>query len=197
MSQTARRIALATTLVLLTGLVSSVAHARSFRRDTAAGALVRTDGAQALVAAAQYVDDEGSLDFSLLGLLSDPRADFVLLAPSNRAFEALLGQPEGSFDGASIDALRDALPDLVDVTTVQETLLRHVILVRKASVFRFSELDLVEEQSFTAADTFTPLTFGIGGSGVTVNFESTIIRANVQTRNAVIHFIDTVIGPAS
>jgi uncharacterized surface protein with fasciclin (FAS1) repeats len=187
-------------LALALYAVPSVASADygfgSGKRETVLDVLQRTDGAQAVVAAVLVVDEAKVLPFNLAELLDDRRAEVVLFAPSNAAFENLLGLDPGSLDGLSIEEVKDALPGLlpsgVGAAEVAAILLKHAALPSRANLFTASEEALLREGSVTVADE-SVLPVGIGGSGVQINYETTIIRADVSTRNGVVHFIDTVI----
>lgn len=158
--------------------------------------LVATDGAQAVVAAVLVVDAAGVLHFSLAEILGDPKAEVVLLAPSNAAFEKLLGLELGFLDGLSIDEVKEALPTVlppgVDAGAVAQILLKHVSLPKKANLRTASENALLHKGSITVADE-SVFPVGVGASGVQVNYETTIIKANIRARNGVVHFIDSVI----
>jgi uncharacterized surface protein with fasciclin (FAS1) repeats len=158
--------------------------------------LVATDGAQAVVAAVLVVDEAGALPFSLAEILGNRKAEVVLLAPSNAAFENLLGLAPGTLNGLTIAEVKDALPGLlpsgVDAEAVAQILLKHVALPKKANLWTASEDALLKKGSITVADE-SEFPVGIGASGVQVNYETTIIKANIRARNGVVHFIDTVI----
>jgi uncharacterized surface protein with fasciclin (FAS1) repeats len=166
------------------------------KSETVLDVLQGTDGAQAVVAAVLVVDEAKVLPSSLAELLDDRRAEVVLFAPSNAAFEDLLGLDPGSLDGLSVEEVKDALPGLlpsgVDVADVAGILLKHVALPRRANLFTASEKALLREGSVTAADE-SVFPVGIGASGVQINYETIIIRADLSVRNGVVHFIDTVI----
>lgn len=166
------------------------------KRETVLDVLQRTDGAQAVVAAVLVVDEAEVLPFSLAELLDDRRAEVVLFAPSNAAFEDLLGLDPGSLDGLSIEEVKDALPGLlpsgVGAAEVAAILLKHAALPSRANLFTASEKALLREGSVTVADE-SVFPVGIGASGVQINYETTIIRADLSARNGVVHFIDTVI----
>lgn len=158
--------------------------------------LVQTDGAQAVVAAVLVVDEAGVLSFSLAEILGDRRAEVVLFAPGNAAFEKLLGLDPGTLNGLSIDEVKEALPGLlppgVDVDAVADILLKHVALPKRANLWTASENVLLKKGSIVVADE-SEFPVGIGASGVQINYETTIIKPNIKARNGVIHYIDTVI----
>ena len=153
--------------------------------------LLEVNGAEALIGAVLYVDEAGVLDFNLVDFLGDRDNRFVLFAPSNPAFERLLGFEPGALAGLSAEAIKDALGGLVPAADVGNILLKHVVPTETSRRPRGSEAALLAVGSALAADG-SELTVGIGNTGVTVN-ASTIIKSDVRTRNAVIHFIDTVL----
>ena len=158
--------------------------------------LVQTDGAQAVVAAVLVVDEAGVLHFSLAEILGDKNAEVVLFAPSNAAFEQLLGLDPGTLNGLTIEQVKDALPGLlppgVGAGEVASILLKHVALPKRATLWTASDLALLEKGTVQVADE-SEFPVSVTASGVGVNYETTIIRANINARNGVIHFIDTVI----
>ncbi len=160
---------------------------RSWGAPNTVEVLAGTNGAEALVGAVLYVEDANVLDFSLVRFLSRER--YVLFAPSNPAFEALLGLDPGSLAGLSAGDIAGALGGLVPADAVAAILLKHVVPTRQP--WRGSETALLRAGSAHAADG-SELSVGIGAAGVTVN-DSTIVKANVRSRNSLIHFIDTVI----
>jgi uncharacterized surface protein with fasciclin (FAS1) repeats len=183
-------------LALALCAVPSVASAKFGRSETVLDVLQRTDGAQAVVAAVLVVDEAKVLPFSLAELLDDRRAEVVLFAPSNAAFEDLLGLVPGTLDGLSIEEVQSALPGLlpggVGAAEVAAILLKHAALPRQANLFTASETALLRKGSVSVADE-SVFPVGIGATGVQINYETTIIRANLSARNGVVHFIDTVI----
>jgi uncharacterized surface protein with fasciclin (FAS1) repeats len=158
--------------------------------------LVQTDGAQAVVAAVLVVDEAGALPFSLGDLLGNRKAEVVLLAPGNAAFEKLLGLDPGTLNGLTIAEVKDALPGLlppgVGVDAVAAILLKHAALPKRANLWTASENALLKKGSITVADE-SVFPVGIGASGVQINYETTIIKPNINASNGVIHYIDTVI----
>jgi uncharacterized surface protein with fasciclin (FAS1) repeats len=71
-------------------------------------------------------------------------------------------------------------------------LLKHVSLPHRANLRTASDNALLANGSVEVADT-SVFPVGVGASGVQVNYETTIIKANIVSRNGVTHFIDTVI----
>ena len=158
--------------------------------------LVQTDGAQAVVAAVLVVDEAGVLHFSLAEILGDKNAEVVLFAPSNAAFEQLLGLDPGTLNGLTIEQVKEALPGLlppgVGAGEVASILLKHVALPKRATLWTASDLALLKKGTVQVADE-SEFPVSVTASGVGVNYETTIIRANINAGNGVIHFIDTVI----
>ena len=164
--------------------------------NTVLDKLVQTDGAQALVAAVLVVDEAGVLHFSLAEILGDKNAEVVLFAPGNAAFEQLLGLDPGTLNGLTIEQVKEALPGLlppgVGAGEVASILLKHVALPKRATLWTASDLALLKKGTVQVADeSIFPVS--VTAAGVGVNYETTIIRANINARNGVIHFIDTVI----
>ena len=184
---------LVTTPVIASGYGYGFGYKKS---NTILDKLVQTDGAQAVVAAVLVVDEAGALHFSLAEILGDKDAEVVLFAPSNAAFEKLLGLDPGTLNGLSIEQVKEALPGLlppgVDAGVVANILLKHVALPRKSTLRTASDLALLAKGTVEVADE-SVLPVSVSASGVGVNYETTIIRANITARNGVVHFIDTVI----
>lgn len=158
--------------------------------------LTQTDGAQAVVAAALVVDEAGVLDFSLAKLLGNKKSEVILLAPSNAAFEDLLGLEPGALDGLKIEEIKDALPGLlpsgIGPQEVAAILLKHAALPRRADKRTASAEALLRNGVIEVADG-SEYPVSIGGAGIAINYETTIIKADSFARNGVVHFIDTVI----
>jgi uncharacterized surface protein with fasciclin (FAS1) repeats len=186
--------ALVLMLLSTTALASNYSGQRGV--PTILDKLVATDGAQALVAAVLVVDSAGALPFSLAELLGDKREEVVLLAPTNTAFENLLGLEAGTLDGLTIDEIEGGLPALlppgVGVEEVAAILLKHAALPRKANRFTASERALLAKGEIEVADE-SVFPVSVGNAGVRINYETSIIEPNLFVRNGVIHFIDTVI----
>ena len=184
-------------LVLLIALSSTSALADDKRVPTILDRLLDTDGAQAVVAAVLVVDDAKALPFGLADLLDDKRAEVILFAPGNAAFEKLLGLEEGTLNGLTANEIAAALPGIigplgVTVDDVAAILLKHAALPRKANRWTASEDALLARGSVEVADG-SEFPVGIGSAGVSINYETQIIKANLFARNGVIHFIDSVI----
>jgi uncharacterized surface protein with fasciclin (FAS1) repeats len=184
-------------VAVMVGAISSAAFAgKGTSYKTVLDILTKTDGAQAVVAAALVVDEAGVLDFSLAELLADKKSEIVLLAPSNSAFEDLLGLEPGTLDGLTIAQVKDALPGLlpagVGPQEVAAILLKHVALPRRADKKTASATKLLRNGFIEVADG-SEYPVGIGGAGITINYETTIIQPDAFAKNGVVHFIDTVI----
>ena len=181
-------------LALVIIAVAPVVLAESNR--TILDTLKNTNGAEALVAAVLVVDEAGVLDFSLAELLGDRNADVALFAPSNAAFEKLLGLEPGFLNGLSVAEIKDALPDLlprgVGADEVAAILLKHASLPEEANLETSSENELLRRGHVVVADE-SNFPVGVGRSGVEVNYETTIIKPDIEAVNGVIHYIDMVI----
>lgn len=176
----------AAVLALTLGFGGAAALAdHNHKRNTVVSKLLATDGAQALVAAVLVAAPE------LVDVLNDKQERFTVFAPSNAAFEKLLGLKAGFLNGLSVEdivsALPGALPPGVDAGAVAAILAKHVIIGKKRSVNR-----LLKKGVAKVADG-SELPVSIGASGVSVNYETTIIKGDVWAGNGFIHFIDTVI----
>ena len=191
-------------LALTLGFSSSVAIADHDKRksgNTIVDKLIATDGAQALVAAVLVADEfNTTLDFKIAEVLSDDDSKFTLFAPSNAAFEDLLNAlfpdsvPSGATNGLEIGDIQAILIDLAVSTgdpgafadTVVGVLLKHVASRKKSveKLLKKGEVEVTDGSSFPVS---------IGASGVSINYETTIIKGNVWAGNGIIHFIDTVI----
>ena len=101
---------------------------------------------------------------------------FTLFAPTNAAFDAL---PAGVLDAV-----------LADVDLLTDVLLYHVASGTTLST------DLSDAQSITTLLTGATLTVSISGSTVEIN-EATVVQADLDASNGVIHVIDGVLVPAS
>jgi uncharacterized surface protein with fasciclin (FAS1) repeats len=184
--------------ILLTPMAVMAGHDdnNNNKKPTVVEILSEVDGAQAVVAAVLVVDESGVLTFSLAELLGDKNAELVVLAPSNAAFEALLGLEAGTLDGLSVMDVKDALPGLlppgVGPSEVAAILLKHVAQPPVAKLRTASENVLLGQGSIEVADG-SVFAVSVGASGVQVNYETTIIKSNIRARNGIIHFIDTVI----
>jgi hypothetical protein len=156
--------------------------------------LVRTDGAQALVATVLVVDE--ALGSGIADLLNDPRANWVLFAPGNGAFEDLLLLEEGDLDGLSIAAIAQALPGIlgklgVTPEQVRDILVKH-LAANPGDRRRGSEDGLLRRGEITVVD-MSVFPISVGRSSVAVNYESEFTKPDVFAVNGVIHFVDTVI----
>ncbi|MBW2541866.1 MAG: fasciclin domain-containing protein [Deltaproteobacteria bacterium] len=181
---------------LLAAPASTFAQPSNNSTGTVLDVLTATDGAQAVVAAVLVVDQAGVLDFSLAELLGDRKSQVILLAPSNSAFENLLGLDPGALDGLSVEQVVDALPGLlpegVGAEEVAAILLKHASLPQRANNRTASESALLANGFIEVADG-SELPVSIGGAGVKVNYEATIVAPDFRARNGFVHFIDAVI----
>ena len=194
MSRTLRSLSGA--LLALALLALPVGATADLKKATVLDVLAGTDGAQALVAAVLVVDGAEVLPFSIAELLGDRKEDLVVLAPTNEAFEALLGLDPGAQDCLTIAeiqaALPGALPGGVTAADVAAILLKHVVLLDKARFNTASTGALLLAGSIEVADEST-LSVTATTSGVNVNDEADVVIPNIPARNGFIHFIDAVI----
>ncbi|GAB5489812.1 MAG: hypothetical protein Phog2KO_00270 [Phototrophicaceae bacterium] len=109
--------------------------------------------------------------------LSDEDAEFTVFAPTDAAFEALLSDNE-----LDIEAL------LEDIDGLRDILLYHVVdgIAESGDLEDGQKLETLQEIS---------ITIGIDGETVTLNDIATIVTADVQTSNGIIHVIDAVLLP--
>ena len=175
---------------------SALAYQGDKYKGTILDVLTETDGAQAVVAAVLVVDEAGVLDFSLAELLGDKKSEVILLVPSNSAFENLLGLDPGFLDGLTIEQIKDALPGLlptgVGADEVAAILLKHAALPERANKRTASESALLKSGSIEVADG-SEFPVSIGEAGTRINYETTIVKPDLQAKNGFVHFIDTVI----
>lgn len=102
---------------------------------------------------------------------------FTVFAPTDAAFEALLASADG------IDALED----------ISEESLVQILQYHVASVEALST-DLTDGQSVPTLLSGESVTIGVSGSTVTVN-DATVVVADIEATNGVIHAIDQVLVP--
>ena len=160
--------------------------------------LLRTDGAQALVAAVEVADEAGCLG-ALPVALADPKANpRVVFAPSNNAFEKFLRLNTNALAGPGadrIDEIKAQLPALLSSLEVTEAdlcelLSNHVAeLDRKAK--KSSAADLLARGSITVSNGKT-FPISVGSGGVVINYE-TSIKKEILTRNGSVLFVEDVI----
>ena len=175
----------------------------NYRHPTIFETLLKTDGAQALVATVLLIDESGALGkLSLARLLDNRRAELIFFAPSNAAIEKYLKLEPGTFNGmmlndviAELRAIAEqpsSLPPNLMIDDFIEILLHHLAAPRKANLRTASESRLLARGKVMVADG-SKFPVSIGASGVQVNYESTIIKADIKARNGVLHFMDSVI----
>ncbi len=116
--------------------------------------------------------------------LNDPEAEYTVFAPINSAFEAL---PEGTVESLTTDPAQ--------METLVNILSQHVVADGKMSIddlIAAGEVTALNDGTDTieaAGDTFTV----VGDSGE----PATVVCGNVETANATVHLIDTVLMPAA
>ena len=94
-----------------------------------------------------------------------------------------------------MEQVQAALPGLLgDLTAsdVAAVLLKHVGAPERGKLLDGSQLALLTAGSLLVADE-SELSVALGPDGVRVNGEANVVLGDVLTRNALIHFIDTVI----
>jgi uncharacterized surface protein with fasciclin (FAS1) repeats len=166
--------------------------------ETILDRLLRTDGAQALVASVLVVDD--ALGSEIADTLGDPEADLVLFAPANAAFAELLTLEAGDLDGLSIETISGLIPVFLGQLglapeDVRDILLKHVA-ANPVAPEDASEDALLDLGSITVIDE-SVFPVSIGPGGVAINYEAGLTKVDVFTDNGVIHFLDAVIVGAT
>ena len=109
----------------------------------------------------------------LVDTLNDPNAEFTVFAPANSAFDAV---PE-----ADLTAL------LADVPALSSVLTYHVLPMRVAPEDLAGTFTTVQGGELTIEGSGEDFTVGDGGS--------TVVCGNVQTANATVYIIDTLLSP--
>jgi uncharacterized surface protein with fasciclin (FAS1) repeats len=177
--------------LLASGFLFGTGNATAQDDDSVLDYLLSVDGTQALVAAVLVVDDTMTLDISLAEAL-DSVDDLVLFAPTNSAFEALLGLESGFLDGLTVAEVQAALPGILDGLglTVQNVI--DILLLHVAALNEGDADDLLEDRAITVASG-DELPVSLGSEGVRINYEANVVKGDVDVNNGVIHFIDTVI----
>ncbi|MCB1669669.1 MAG: fasciclin domain-containing protein [Gammaproteobacteria bacterium] len=159
--------------------------------------LSAVDGAQALIAALLVVDESTVLDVSIAEAL-DTIDGIILLAPTNPAFEALLGLEPGFLDGLSVDEIKAALPSILadlglTISDVINILLLHVGVIGDVNESTAGVEALLAAGGVPVAGSAEPLPVSLGSKGVRINYEASVIKADDFADNGVIHFLDTVL----
>jgi transforming growth factor-beta-induced protein len=124
---------------------------------------------------------EALMKADLVGAVADSEAELTVFAPTNDAFVALLSE----LGATSLDD--------VPVETLTDILLYHVIGSKAMST------DL-SSGYFPTLSTFSDNNLSMYievGEGVTINGNTTVIAADVEADNGVIHVVDKVILPPS
>ena len=186
-------------LILLLGSLATVAVAKNVDEDrNVLEKVVETDGTEALAAAVLLVDEAGVLPWSLAGDLANPHGEYVLFAPSNTAFETLLGLPPGTLEGLSIDEIKHALPGILSglglgAEQVGAILLKHyAVRTEPVSAESASARALLAKGIIWMVDG-SGLPLGVGATGIVVNGETTVTVEDNFVSNGVVHYIDRVI----
>lgn len=119
----------------------------------------------------------------LVDTLNDPDATYTIFAPIDPAFEAL---PEGTVETLTMPENQDQLTAILGQHVITEGSYTIDELVEAGTVTAFNEgTDTIEASGETATV--------VGDSGEA----ATIVCGNVQTANATVHLIDTVLMPAA
>lgn len=139
--------------------------------STILGVIQSNDQLSTLREAVKRFDD-------LLSSLNDKGESYTMFAPTNDAFEALL------------DVLGYASIDEVPEKTLREILHYHI-----TSESAFLAEDFTDAQSLNTLLTDEAVTIYVNGGTVTVN-SSSVISADVQVSNGVVHIIDAVLVPS-
>ena len=150
------------------------------------------DGTQALIAAVLVVDESMTLEFSVAESLSTIE-DLVLLAPTNPAFESLLGLDPGFLDGLSVDQVKEALPGILEGIGLGVSDVVNILLLHVGQLEAASSGDLLAAGGVGVAGVSEPLPVSLGNKGVRINYNASVILPDVTASNGVIHFIDTVL----
>lgn len=114
---------------------------------------------------------------NLVTALSDEEADFTVFAPTNSAFEALLG------------ALGYASLEDIPADVLEQVLQYHVVDGGALST------DLSDGQTLQTLLDGETVTVSINGETVMINM-STVVAADVEATNGVVHVIDAVLVPS-
>lgn len=108
---------------------------------------------------------------------------FTVFAPTNAAFEALLGDL-----GITADELlaRDDLADILTYHVVPQKLLAADVLAAVDSAGGTAEVETVNGE---------PISVTVDGGNVMINGSATVTTTDLQAGNGVVHVIDAVLVP--
>jgi uncharacterized surface protein with fasciclin (FAS1) repeats len=187
MTQT-RISAASSMLFAMLAVTAMTADARGGRGDTLLELLRQTDGAQAVVAATEIADASGC---GIGNALASPSAKVVLLAPSNRAFEAFVGATRGSFDRLTSGQIRTILSATIDSGDACGLLRRHVA-TGQGNRNQSSLASLVAAGQI-AVDDGSVWPISVSDGDVTINYESEVGLGDITRKNGVVHFLKSVI----
>jgi uncharacterized surface protein with fasciclin (FAS1) repeats len=153
---------------------TSDAPAVEIPADSIAGVAIATPALSTLVAAVTAAD--------LVGLFVDPTDTYTVLAPTNEAFADLL---------AALGA--NGLED-IPLETLTEVLAYHVI--PSAAIFSTDLVDGAVVTTLGGAELTVDLT-SVPGSVIFdgIGSDATVVIADVEAGNSVVHVIDTVLLP--
>jgi uncharacterized surface protein with fasciclin (FAS1) repeats len=156
----------------------------------------RQDGTQVLCASITVVDTVGCPVGS--ALLDDKKANLVMLAPSNSAFEEFLYLPPGALEGKDVYFIELALPGYLErvdleISDLCRLLQRHISKSQGKKGKTVQEL--LEGGSITMHDG-SEVPVAIGRGGATVDYQGPITERDVFTVNGVIQYLDKVLVEA-
>ena len=123
-------------------------------------------------------------DPAIVAALSDPTQDLTVFAPTDAAFEKLLGQL-----GLTADQL------LANTALLNDVLLYHVLpqSCEARQLIRFARAGWPRDYQLTLQGTYVELT--LDGRALIVD-SSWVSAANIFASNGVVHVIDTVLLPS-
>jgi uncharacterized surface protein with fasciclin (FAS1) repeats len=176
------------------------------KQTTILDTLATTRGTEILLAAIQVVDIAAVCPIQIAELLDDKKAELVLLAPSNEAFEVFLHLTPGTLRTFDVDTVARILPGLLDenalaIPDLCDLLLSHIAEDRGEKKKGGKKDDpiplnqLLEQGSIVMLDgSEYPVAIGGGrGGDVCFNFDSCVTERDVQTQNGVIHYLHKVL----
>lgn len=177
---------------VLCGLLGATATPADARGPSSGDSLLdllrETDGAQALVAAAETADESGC---GILDALAKPSGRVVVLAPTNRAFEEFFDLREGFFDGRSIEEIKAMLNSLEPSEDLCELLRKHVATDQGNP--QQSSLDGLVVAGKIPVDDGSVWPISVSSGDVMVNYEAEVGYGDVIRKNGVVHFLKSVI----
>lgn len=164
--------------------------------------LDRTNGTEALLAAIQVADESLVCSIGIAELLDDKKANLVLLAPPNEAWEVFLHLIPGTLKTFDVDMIARMLPGLLGknelaIPDLCDVLERHISMGKKGKKGGEPKTlnELLEQGSIVMLnESEYPVAIGGGrGGGICVNYDSCITERDVQTQNGVIHYLHKIL----